>query len=176
MSTKIDDWEMTGSAIFSVDRLYRYVLRRAFVPFDQEDDKVVFIMLNPSTADEQIADPTVRRCMTYARDWGYTRMRVLNLFALRSTDPKLLYKSLDPIGRDNDFHTFHTISATMRGNKPLVVCAWGEHGKYLDRDKRVLAILREREIEPQCLRVNASGQPAHPLYLPKDLTPIPYVI
>lgn len=169
MNIKIDDWSIRSSAIFSEDGQYRYYLERVFAEPKDEHNKLVFIMLNPSTADEKVADPTVRRCMVYATDWGADRLSVLNLFALRSTDPKALYSHPDPVGVENDYWIEKTVA--KHEDRVQVVCAWGEHGAYRYRGAAVLELLKKLGVTPWYLRLNASGQPAHPLYLPKSLLP-----
>jgi hypothetical protein len=134
-------------------------------------------MLNPSTADEKHNDPTVAKCIRLSRRWEFSALVVVNIFALRSTDPKALYKHPDPIGPKNDEHILQEAMAA-----DLVLCAWGAHGslcpkappaaEYFPRGARVLHLLRERGITPHALRVTA-GPPHHPLYLPETLTPFP---
>jgi len=181
VSTKIDDWPMRGRAIFSEDMRHRYLLTREFLGFDGsrslQPKTVAFILLNPSTADESVADPTVRRCMTYARDWGYTKLVVLNLFALRSTAPKVLYSDPDPVGAENDSHIWQVVNPRWESlhGKPLIVCAWGTHGNLYNRDATVKLLITGSGVKLTCLRQNADGSPAHPLYLPKNLAPIPFV-
>jgi hypothetical protein len=136
---------------------------------------VAFIGLNPSTADETDDDPTVRRCLGFARKWGYDEMVMLNLFALRSTDPKALYVALDPIGPENDLHVLMQAKCA-----DLVVCAWGvlggfqPRGKYEPRGREVEAILRENRVVLHVLRLTKGGHPGHVLYLPGDLEPVPW--
>ena len=147
---------MTGGATFSRDRRYRYRLWRRW---DRTRPVVAFVMLNPSTADAERDDPTIRRCGGFARGWGFSAMTVVNLFALRATDPARLRRARDPIGPDNDDH----IAAAAAGCDALVL-AWGAHGALGGRDRDVLALLRG--CRPACLGVTRSGQPRHPLYLP----------
>ena len=90
-----------SAAEFSPDRVYRYSLWRFW---SKNGGYAAFISLNPSTADEHEDDPTIRRCIRYAKDWGYSGLIMLNLFAYRSTNPKRLYTIDDPIGPDNNFH------------------------------------------------------------------------
>ena len=126
-------------------------------------------MLNPSTADQYINDPTVQRCMNFARKWGYGALNVLNLFAYRSTDPSLLYTESDPVGPENK-HWFHEVLPSSG----IVVCAWGTHGKFQNQDLTALEWLKNMGITPMALRVTKNGFPAHPLYLPSKLIPIAY--
>ena len=128
-----------ADAVFSPDEVYRYVLRRS-VPqaFGVEPGKAVaFVMLNPSIATETVLDPTIRRCLDYAQRWGYSDLYVVNLFALRSTDPKALYGHDAPIGQHND----DFITAVARA-ADLVIMAWGTHGKLSERAAEVRTVLR----------------------------------
>lgn len=128
--------------------------------------RCVFVMLNPSTAGAEKNDPTVARCCVHAASWGYAELDVVNIFALRSTDPRVLKRCDDPVGPGND----RWILETCHGAE-LVVCAWGVHGVYRDRGRRVLDILRGDGVVPHALRLTSSGHPSHPLYLPNGLKP-----
>lgn len=119
---------------------------------------VLFVGLNPSTADATHDDPTVRRMMGFARSWGYDGLWVANIFALRSTDPKSLARHADPVGRHND--------AWIRGmarHANCVVAAWGDGGRLHSRAVQVAAWLGGNA---RCLGVTALGEPRHPLYVP----------
>lgn len=157
----------SGPAIFSECRRWRYTLTRSWLP---ESRLVNFVMLNPSTADEKTLDPTLRRCARYALDWGYSGFVVTNLFAWRATDPKAMKRAAlegeDVIGPKND----EWLSWIAR-HVETVVCGWGAHGKFQGRDEQVVAALRYEGIQLHWLRLNGDGAPAHPLYLPKTLTP-----
>lgn len=131
----------------------------------------VFIMLNPSTADEVKNDPTVERCERRARMMGYGGLRVANVFALRSTDPKALYQHAAPIGKDNDAAILE--SATGAG---IVVCAWGGHGNLNNRGSKVLELLQSENIVPYYLALNKDGTPKHPLYTGYGLVPLKWGI
>jgi hypothetical protein len=157
-----------GDATYSPCKRYRYDLARIF--FDGDVNRQVsFVMLNPSTATECVSDPTVRRCEGYARRWGFGTLVVLNIFALRSTDPKALYRTPDPVGQDND------IAIRKHAEKSqLVVCAWGVHGVHMGRGAEVMKILAP--YKPHYLKLNSDGMPAHPLYLKGDLRPKPYPV
>jgi hypothetical protein len=149
--------------VFSDDGRYRYFLSR---PFARKGRTICWIMLNPSTADAEKNDPTVRRCLGFSKElrWDgrriYSSMYVLNLFALRSTDPKALREVDDPIGPDNDAWILRTASRS-----DLVVCAWGSHGAHLRRGVNVIGMLRERQVKLHCLGTTKAGYPKHPLYL-----------
>ena len=157
-----EGFEYNG-AEFSPCRKYRYSLWR----FWQKDCRyAAFVCLNPSTADETENDPTVRRCINYAHDWGYGGMIMLNIFAFRATEPKDMKLAEDPVGPDNDFHL-----RTASSKAGITVCGWGNHGSYLGRDKEALLLLKD----PHCLTVTAGGHPGHPLYLKKSLKPRRYI-
>jgi hypothetical protein len=123
-----------------------------------------FIGLNPSTADETNDDPTIRRCIGYAKAWGCDGLLMLNLFAFRATDPKMMQAADDPVGPEND------AALRQASGAEIVIAAWGVGGTFKGRDKVV------RELVPalQYLRLTKDGHPAHPLYLPKNLTPQPW--
>lgn len=153
------------SAIMSADQLYRYRLTRDLGMMG--DGACCFVMLNPSTADATNDDPTIRRCIGFAKQFGCGRLEVVNLFAFRATNPQDLFDSadagIDVIGRDNDKHIAEACNASR-----IVVCAWGNHGQYCGRDKDVLRVISAQQgTTPQVLNINAkTGQPSHPLYLP----------
>ena len=126
---------------------------------------ILFIGLNPSTADEKIDDPTIRRCINYAQNWGYGSLLMVNLFAYRATMPSELKNVKNPIGNDNDLHILE-----LSKKADLTVAAWGNEGFLLNRDKVVKKLIPNL----MCLKINKSGQPAHPLYQKKDLKLIKY--
>lgn len=155
---------MKRDATFSPCHTYRYTLWRSWGD-DTPKNFVMFIGLNPSTADAFQDDPTIRRCIGFAQSWGYGALCMANLFAFRATEPADMRAALDPIGPDND-KTLTDLAACAS----KIVAAWGTHGAHLGRDKQVLALLPDL----YCLRQTKQGHPAHPLYLPKTLSPIPY--
>ena len=120
----------------------------------------VFVMLNPSTADQFVNDPTVARCQARARRGGAGGVIVVNLFALRSTDPKALYAANDPIGPEND----DAIAQACRG-AATVICAWGKHGALARRGNGVRTLLASLGVMPYVLALNRDGSPKHPLYV-----------
>ena len=152
-----DEFTSSG-AKFDTMRRYRYSLWRGWTAGSRY---VNFVMLNPSTADENVFDPTVRRCYGYAKDWGFDAFYVTNIFALRSTDPRELYSCHDPVGPQNDQWIRETATYAE-----LVVAAWGTHGKLYDRGMQVAELLQE--FKPKCLGLTKKGHPRHPLYLRKD--------
>ncbi len=151
-------------AILSRNRMYRYVLWREW---DIEKKSCVFIALNPSTADEKEDDPTLRRCVNFAKDWGYGKCVIVNLFAYRATKPDELKNQNKPVGYKNNYHIKMQASQADR-----VVVAWGNHGSLLNRDKQVLKLLKD--IQVKCFSVTSKGQPVHPLYQPKDIVLVDY--
>ena len=153
---------LESGAEFSPDRIHRYSLWRIW---DRDKPYAAFVGLNPSTADEQKNDPTVRRCINYARDWGYGGLIMLNIFAYRSTDPKNLYITSDPVGPDNDY-SIRKVSSEAG----ITVAAWGNHGEFMNRGREVIRLLSD----PHCLKLTKSGCPGHPLYLRRDLMPVPF--
>lgn len=146
-------------AIFSNCGTYRYVLRRRLNTHLRQVKTIMFVMLNPSTADAIEDDPTIRRCISFAKREGFTHMTVCNLFALRATDSKELLKAEDPIGPTNDEHLereacYHDFR----------VAAWGAHKMAKQRAEEV--ILKYGPFH--CLGTNKDGSPKHPLYLAKS--------
>lgn len=175
-ASKSRSWQMkffddkTGGALLSECRTYRYGLWRHFNE-NKPPRFVNFLMLNPSTADEISNDPTVERCERRARAWGYDGLMVTNLFAFRSTDPRVLPKLLDPVGPDNDHYILRDAQAAA-----LVICAWGRDGGIKGRSARVCSMLRGAGVTLHALKVSeATGEPWHPLYLSYDLMPMEYV-
>ncbi|WP_348720523.1 DUF1643 domain-containing protein [uncultured Alcanivorax sp.] len=152
------------SANFSRCRQYRYALWRHWGP---GDDFLLLIGLNPSTADHRQDDPTIRRCMGFARDWGYSGLCVANLFAYRATYPDDLFATDNPVGPKNDQWL-----RKLARQADLIVAAWGNHGRFMNRAR----IVSDRLPAMHCIRLNGSGEPAHPLYLPKHLTPTPWKV
>ena len=150
------------NATFSDCRKYRYALSRTW---NGKKKTILFIGLNPSTANEKIDDPTIRRCINYAQNWGYGSLLMVNLFAYRATMPSELKNVKNPIGNDNDLHIIE-----LSKKADIAVAAWGNEGTLLNRDKEVKKILPNL----MCLKINKSGQPAHPLYQKKDLKLIKY--
>ena len=169
---------MIKDAIFSEDRQYRYALRRIF---DQErfekEGACTFICLNPSTADETIDDPTVRRCINYAKEWGYPAFIMLNIFAFRATHPLDMtghYMYMKDNAFKNDFavNNLH-IANICKNDSALVIAARGNHGGFLDRAKDIELLLEYNDIDIHCLKINRNSRmPAHPLYLKKSLKPM----
>ena len=129
--------DMYKGAVISPCRKYRYQLERIW---DIERKYAVFIGLNPSTADAVNDDPTIRRCMRYAYDWGYGGVVMLNLFAFRATKPRDMFNTYDPIGPLNDEFLISNSNYDRIG---IVVAAWGTHGTYFGADKKVIDLLKQ---------------------------------
>jgi hypothetical protein len=161
---------MRKEAIFDVDRTYRYSIKRIWEPSKK---KVVFICLNPSTADEYEDDQTMGRCIDFSKRWEngtYGSVQVVNLFAFRTKDPKILKQSLDPIGELNDKYIINAVK-----NADLVIAAWGENGSFKRRDRDVLDLIKKETKQINCLDVLKGKQPKHPSRAKKDLSLIPYL-
>ena len=154
-----------SGAVFPACRRWRYLLWRRWDPARPVAN---FLMLNPSTADELRLDPSCTRARVYAERWGYGALIVTNIFGWRATDPDEMKAVRDPVGRGND----RAIARAAR-ESALVVCAWGNHGAHLGRSSDVREMLAKARIEARALRMNAGGEPAHPLYLPARLEPVP---
>lgn len=150
-----------SGAAFSGCRRWRYLLWRRW---DAGRPAANFLMLNPSTADEFQLDPTCARARGYAERWGYGALIVTNVFGWRATDPDDMKAASDPVGPGND----RAIVQAAR-EAGIVVCAWGNHGAHAGRSARVVALLKDAGIALHALKVNGGGEPAHPLYLRKDL-------
>lgn len=168
---------LESSAIISPCGLYRYELRRVW---DYSLPIVIFIGLNPSTADGTIDDMTIKTCVRYAKRWGAGGIIMLNLFAYRSRDPRALLMVSDPIGPENDLY----IRKAMVPRPVHVIAAWGAFPiaklRAWDVDQTIrniqaASMLRD-EPPLSCLAMNADGSPHHPLYLPGDTMPKPYTI
>jgi hypothetical protein len=151
---------MQRTAILSDCGTYRYELRRQW----SEAPAIGWIMLNPSTADADVDDPTIRRCISFAQRWGYGGIVVRNLFALRATDPRELAKHPAPIGPANTHHLYHAVSDA------LTVCAWGNGGRPLAGT--AAQYLAEAGVTLHHLGLTKVGQPKHPLYLKASTQPI----
>lgn len=144
--------------------LYRYDLLRSW----DSGGLINLLMLNPSTADENNPDPTITRCLGFARSWGFGSLAVTNLFAYRATQPADMKAAADPVGPDND-----AFILKWARRAELVVCAWGTGGEHLGRGAEVLDMLRTAGIEPHCLRLTKGGHPEHPLYIPAATRAVP---
>jgi hypothetical protein len=164
-------------AAFAPGRNWRYTLWRRWkwpdsgtimsgIPArnDELNRMVAFIGLNPSTADEFKNDPTVTRCINFAKAWGYDGMIMLNLFAWRDTDPEKMKKATMPVGSRNDGVIQYLVQRVGK-----TIACWGNHGSYENRSCFVADLARSIPIDH--LGLNKSGQPKHPLYIPASTKP-----
>lgn len=159
------------SAIISECGLYRYRLERILDPTNPRI--CLFVMLNPSTADAEQDDPTIRRCKAFAKREGCGRLVVVNLFAYRATSPKDMKSVVSPIGDLNNTHLRAAVAETYK-NRGVVVIAWGTHGTYQARDVQVRRLINDEAVVPVCLGKTKSGCPKHPLYVSADAPLWPY--
>lgn len=159
------------SAVISADGKYRYSLMRIW----GDEPRATFVMLNPSIADAEVDDPTIRRCVGFAKSWKCGGIEVVNLFAYRATNPVELYpppvgRTQDPVGPENNRHIMDACTPHRRIS--VVICAWGAAGSYADdRIATVKGLLKGVGAEPNCLALTMRGEPRHPLYLRKELSP-----
>ena len=151
---------MIKDAVISDSGFYRYELSRIW---DHSKPLVMFVMLNPSTADSNEDDPTIRRCIGFAKSWGYGGLYVGNLFGYRSTDPKKLLLVSHPIGSENKYHL-----KLMADRCETIICAWGNPVivKKTNRSWRDLLFLNK---ELRYIKKCKDGTPSHPLFLKGDL-------
>lgn len=163
---------MKRTTEFSPCRRYRYTLWRewdedilARTTGARPDEYLMVIGLNPSTADETCDDPTIRKCVGFAKRWGYGALCMTNLFAFRATDPKVMKRELGPIGPDND----EWLARIARG-AGMILAAWGAHGSHLKRDAEVCQLLEGRSMS--VLKLNKDMSPMHPLYVSYEISPI----
>ncbi|MEP6871676.1 MAG: DUF1643 domain-containing protein [Anaerolineaceae bacterium] len=150
---------MEGGACFDSSGAYRYRLWRAWEP---ALPIVTFVMLNPSSADAERDDPTIRRCIGFARSWGFGRLQTVNLCAYRATSPRALLASDDPFGPENEQHLLAALA-----NADLVIAAWGNHGRSFTPptfDQNV-----------HHLGLTTLGQPRHPLYVRGETRLVPWI-
>lgn len=160
-----DPAQPNSSAIICPQGIYRYKLERIW---DSAISPATFVMLNPSTADATTDDPTIRRCIGFARGWGNGGLVVVNLYAYRSTDPSELWHAHDPVGPNNDLHLQDAFAHAALAGGPLVA-AWGTAARP-DRVRKVAAMAESF----LALRVTKNGHPGHPLYVPGAATPTPW--
>ncbi len=156
--------KVKNTAKLSQCRKYRYALWRTW---DNSKPYVMFVCLNPSTADETTDDPTLRKCITYAKSWGYGAVCMTNLFSYRATDPREMKAVKDPTGKENDKWL-----RDLAKDAGLIIAAWGNDGSYMNRSKEVIKFIPNLH----CLKINKSGEPAHPLYQKASLQPTKMII
>jgi hypothetical protein len=140
-------------AVIDDTEQYRYALTRIWEP---DKPRICFVMLNPSTADGYTDDPTIRKCIGFARQWDYGSLAVVNLYAFRATDPKDLWKASFPVGPENDTFIKQAVRQSL-----AIVAAWGASA----RDEQRVAQVRRLLGDANCLGKTKSGAPRHPLYV-----------
>lgn len=162
---------MKRETIFSPDRVYRYTLWRELFSENGGNPKlfVQFICLNPSTADENLNDPTVRRCIGFAKLWNYGAFCMTNLFAFRATNPKVMKEQNDPVGVKNIDHILQ-----CGAEASLVIAAWGIHGEFRNQDSVVKNAFAKAGLKLHHLGLSKYNHPKHPLYLRADVKPKPF--
>jgi hypothetical protein len=151
--------------LYSPDMAFRYAFGRWW---DRADlaTTVVWVLLNPATGDtEKRRRPTLDRCIARSLDMGATGLLIVNLFAFRHTDPRMLRGAPDPVGPAND-----VVLRVLTGAGAATVAAWGSHGSWRGRSARVGPLLSD----PQCLGTTRHGQPRHPLYVPAGTPLVPW--
>lgn len=144
---------MQTKAQLSICRRYRFALWRRW----SEGPQVLFVMLNPSTADETKDDPTIRRCVGFAQSWSFGSLAVGNLFAFRTPSPSFLKSASEPIGENNNSWLLR-----LQAESHLAVAAWGNHGRFMGRSVAVRRLLPNLHT----LGITKLGEPGHPLYMP----------
>lgn len=150
------------AAVISDCGTFRYRLTRYWGP----GKFLPFVMLNPSTADAEFDDPTIRRCMSFARREGAGGIVVANLCAFRSPSPAALDKAADPFGPSNQNHLWQVAVGAVADGMPIV-CAWGVHG-HNRGDRYAIDLFRKEGARLMCLGKTADGHPKHPLYIKGD--------
>ena len=161
--SKLEGMPVGSGAIFDTTGTYRYTLWRRW---SLESPQITFIMLNPSTADEARDDPTIRRCIGFAKTWGYGALEVVNLFAYRAAFPTALRSVENPIGIENDRYLLQAAERCA-----ALVLAWGTLGSLLDRDREVFKLLAGGKARTlYCLGVTRDGYPRHPLYVKNQVS------
>lgn len=161
----MSDLFMDKTAVLSACGQFRYRLERRW----GEGKPVVWIMLNPSAADHIVNDATIKKCIGFTTRMGFNALIVVNLFAFRSRDPKVMRKAADPVGPENDLHL-----AEVAGSGAITICAWGPAGGHRNRDKQVIDWLHKNGIETHCLLITSNGSPGHPLFIPYEQKLIPF--
>lgn len=149
---------MERNAIIDSTGKYRYSLSRTW---DTNLEKIIFILLNPSTADAYVDDNTVKKCIKFAETWKFGSLEIVNLFAYRATDPRVLITVDEPIGKENDRYILESVK-----NANKIVVGWGNKCCFSSRDIDVLNLLSNYKL--YCLDINKTGKPKHPLYVAEN--------
>ncbi|MBW4441405.1 MAG: DUF1643 domain-containing protein [Plectolyngbya sp. WJT66-NPBG17] len=159
-----DENRSGNGTIFDSSGAYRYALWRSW----NSDPRIGFVMLNPNQADAELNDPTIRRCIGFAKSWGFGGLEVVNLFAYRAKTPQLLKQAAEPIGIENDRYLL-----TLAERVDLIILAWGNWGGLWQRDREVLPYFQTEN--SYSLGVTKLGHPKHPLYLRRDIDRVPWI-
>lgn len=154
---------MIKTARISKCGAYRYRLTRYWGP----GPMLPVCMLNPSTADAEFDDPTIRRCIGFAKRENCGGIVVGNLYALRATKPGAVKKCVDPYGPENE-DVMYELACTAVANDLPVLCAWGAHGSIRGGDRKAVDAFRREGARMVCLGKTAAGHPRHPLYVRAD--------
>lgn len=149
-----------GYAVFSFDKKYRYILGRKW----SNKGKCLFILLNPSTADAFKLDPTITRAYNLSKKLGLGELIILNIFAIRGSNPEIIKKVSDPIGPLNNYYIKKYVKKS-----DLIILGWGNHGKINNRSKEIIDIIKKVKKEIYVLDINKNGEPKHPLYIKSDI-------
>lgn len=161
-----NEGERQSRAVYSDCDTYRYLLARHWSGGPEAAARLLFVMLNPSTANEIDNDPTIARCESRARELGFDGYTVVNLFAYRALRPRQLRAAVAPVGPGND-----TVLREAAAAAEMILCAWGDDGRFLDRDRVVEGLLRGSGVPLWHLGLTRKGRPRHPLYLRQDRSP-----
>ena len=153
----MSDLFLERDAVISDCGRYRYLLRRSW---DHAKPRLLWVMLNPSTADAEVDDATIRSCTRLCRSWGYGSFEVVNLFGYRATDPAELAKAADPVGPRNDI-----VAEAAIERCDVAVCAWGAHPMARTRARDMASLIRSARPAAYCLGTTKAGAPKHPLYI-----------
>lgn len=160
--------DVQGHAVIDASGSYRYRLTRQWAA----GPLLPFVMLNPSTADALADDPTIRRCIGFARREGAAGILVANLYALRATDPAVMLHDPDPVGPENDEH-LRELQAMAAWDGSPIIAAWGVNAEP-ERVEAARAILSRGDL--RCLGVTKAGAPRHPLYVRGDAPLVPWPV
>ena len=160
------DLFLERDAVISDCGKYRYLLRRTW---DHGRLRALFVMLNPSTADAEIDDATIRSCIRLSKNWGYGSFEVVNLYGWRATDPKELILAPNPVGSDND-----AIAGAAVGRCDVTICAWGANKMAGPRERSMWGLIKSRRPAAFCLGTTKAGHPKHPLYIKTGTIPTIY--
>lgn len=158
----MSDLFLERDAVISDCGKYRYLLRRTW---DHTKPRCLYVMLNPSTADAEIDDATIRSCIRLAKGMGYGSFEVVNIFGLRATDPAELAKADDPLGPMNE-----RVVAAAIGRCDIVICAWGAHPMATRKSGFLMGYILTHKPAAYCLGKTKAGAPKHPLYIKSGTT------